>query len=133
MACETCLPFPSNNSLAKLLPPLKFWSLEVRREMCAKEGQTTVAVLSWGKGSVCREARAELSYYGWWPLLGRSPCCSTMALHTWLLQGLAPPGAGPQRADLLFILMKKLAQIDGRRPLAVAQKWGGRLPKRASC
>lgn len=59
MACETCLPFLSNNSLAKLLPPLKFWSLEVRKETCAKEGQTTAAVLSWGKGSVCREARAE--------------------------------------------------------------------------
>lgn len=132
MACETCLPFLSNNSLAKLLPPLKFWSLEVRKETCAKEGQTTAAVLSWGKGSVCREARAEQCYYGWWPLLGRSPRCSATALHTWLLQGLAPDSAGPRRADL-FILTKNLAQTDGRRPLAVAQKWGSRLPKKASC
>lgn len=45
---------------------------------------------------------------------------------------VAPDGAGLQRADL-FILTKKLAQIDGRRSLVVAQKWGSRLPKRASC
>lgn len=31
-AQEARLPFPFNNSPAKLLPPLKFWILEVRRE-----------------------------------------------------------------------------------------------------
>lgn len=53
MAYEACLPFPFNNSLAKLLPPLKFWSSEVRKE--------------WGLGNVGHEGqKTENLVLGGW-------------------------------------------------------------------
>ena len=68
IAYEACFPFPFNNSLAKFLPPVKFWSVEARREwrpgnVCL-EGGMTVKILSWADGLLQCGARGDVFCVG---------------------------------------------------------------------